>query len=229
MRKKEKLQKMINKMQSNEKMQKVSAERDNLKNIQSEFQIKIKELSNLLTLKESENKKNVSQAETEKKNLNRRVQILETEVRTKNKELDIVNNKLRISNEEKDRIVQEAELKINELQSQIKLIKEKYNTAQTEIEKAKKPQVIQSPPKRSAPNKLNKSNLTESIIKCCKKPFGSIFGTDRLVNIGFDENKFRELVQETYRITFGKYDFASCKTFDDVKKMVARKANIELN
>ena len=115
------------------------------------------------------------------------------------------------------------------MQSQIKLIKDKYNAAQIEIEKAKKPQVIQNTQKRRTPNKLNKSNLTESIIKCCKKPFGSIFGADRLVNIGFDENKFRELVQDTYAITFGKYDFASCKTFDDVKKMVARKANIELN
>lgn len=212
-----------------DKIQKVSVERDNLKNIQSEFQIKIKELSDLLTFKESEIKKNISQAETEKKCLNRKVQSLESEVRTKNRELDIVNSKLRISNEEKDKIVQEAESKINELQSQIKLIKEKYNTAQIEIEKAKKPQVIQSTQKRSTPIKLNKSNLTESIIKCCKKPFGSIFGTDRLVNIGFDENKFRELVQETYAITFGKYDFASCKTFDDVKKIVARKANIKLD
>ena len=212
-----------------DKIQKVSVERDNLKNIQSEFQIKIKELSDLLTFKESEIKKNISQAETEKKCLNRKVQSLESEVRTKNRELDIVNSKLRISNEKKDKIVQEAESKINELQSQIKLIKEKYNTAQIEIEKAKKPQVIQSTQKRSTPIKLNKSNLTESIIKCCKKPFGSIFGTDRLVNIGFDENKFRELVQETYAITFGKYDFASCKTFDDVKKIVARKANIKLD
>lgn len=212
-----------------DKIQKVSVERDNLKKIQSEFQIKIKELSDLLTFKESEIKKNISQAETEKKCLNRKVQSLESEVRTKNRELDIVNNKLRISNEEKDKIVQEAESKINELQSQIKLIKEKYNTAQIEIEKAKKPQVIQSTQKRSTPIKLYKSNLTESIIKCCKKPLGSIFGTDRLVNIGFDENKFRELVQETYAITFGKYDFASCKTFDDVKKIVARKANIKLD
>lgn len=211
-----------------DKIQKVSEERDNLKNIQSEFQIKIKELSDLLTLKESENRKNIFQAETEKKYLNRKAQSLESEVRTKNKELDIVNNKLRISNEEKDKIVQEAESKINELQSQINLLKDKYNAAQIEIEKAKKLPVILSTQKRSMPNKLNKSNLTESIIKCCKKPFGSIFGTDKLDNIGFDENKFRELVQETYAITFGKYDFASCKTFDDVKKMAARKANINM-
>lgn len=212
-----------------DKIQKVSAERDNLKNIQSEFQIKIKELSDLLTLKESENKKNVSQAETEKKNLNRRVQILETEVRTKNKELDIVYNKLRISNKEKDQIFQDAVSKQNELQSQIKLLNEKYNATQIELERVKKQQILQSTQKRSTPPKLNKSNLTESIIKCCNKPFGSIFGTDRLVNIGFEENKFRELLQETYAITFGKYDFTSCKTFNDVKKMVARKANIELN
>lgn len=141
-----------------DKIQKVSVERDNLKNIQSELQIKIKELSDLLTFKESEFEKNISQSEIEKKCLNRKVQSLESEVRTKNRELDILNNKLRISNEEKDKIVQKAELKIIELQSQIKLIKEKYNTAQIEIEIAKKPQVIQSTLKRSTPIKQLKSD-----------------------------------------------------------------------
>lgn len=216
-------------LELNNKIQQVSAERDDLKNIQSEFQIKIKELSDLLSLKEIENKKNISQAADERNFLNKKVQSLESELIAKKSELDIVYNKLRISNKEKDQIFQDAVSKQNELQSQIKLLNEKYNATQIELERVKKQQILQSTQKRSTPPKLNKSNLTESIIKCCNKPFGSIFGTDRLVNIGFEENKFRELLQETYAIKFGKYDFTSCKTFDDVKKMVARKVNIKLD
>lgn len=185
-------------------------------------------MSYLLTFKESENKKNIAQADTEKNALNRKLQSLESEIRTKNKELEFSNNKLLISNDEKGKIVKEAESEKYALQSQIKVLEEKYNAAQIEIERLKKSQIIKSTQKRSTPKKLNKSNLTESIIKCCKKSVGSIFGIDKLVNIGFDENKFRDLVQETYAITIGKYDFVSCKTFDDVKNMVARKANIKL-
>lgn len=77
--------------------------------------------------------------------------------------------------------------------------------------------------------KLNKWNLVDAILKSCSYPMGSVFGTDTLNKVGFNELKFREIMETTYGISFRTNELSICKTVNSLKEYLAQKANIKID
>lgn len=75
-------------------------------------------------------------------------------------------------------------------------------------------------------SKLDKYKLVDTILKCCSYSYSSIFGIDKLVKVGFSETKFREIMKTKYGITFGTDELSTCKTVENLKQHVAKRAKI---
>lgn len=200
-------------------------ERDKLKDRLTKLQKNLNDLEKNNSASEAESKKQLHDALNEKFKLKERVNkltednsIISTELASVKKDLNDKVRLLRSLGERYDIALTEIENLKNDLNKQ-KELRERTQFLETIL-----PFVgnIQSDKYK----KLNKQNLIETIIKCCKKPFGRVFGTDKLDNIGFDENKFRDIMQDDFGLHFGEYEFSACITFDQVKQLVARKANI---
>lgn len=87
--------------------------------------------------------------------------------------------------------------------------------------------IILDQKEKQTPN-LNRWNLVDAVIESCPTRRGSIFGRDKLQKVGFDENRFREIMKTKYGITLNSKELSVCITIDDLKKYVAQLTGTKL-
>lgn len=142
---------------------------------------------------------------------------------------------------EQKEIIRNLYQKIDDLENQKKIIEHACEQIQAELNlersrstqrgKTSQESNNQNSKKSSAKSaraKQHISNLTDVanvILSCCSTQ-KSIFGRDRLTDINFDVNKLIAVLRNGYEINISYNDLSECYTFDDVKKVVALKANV---
>ncbi len=81
--------------------------------------------------------------------------------------------------------------------------------------------------KKLPKKKLRVYDIANIIIPYCSYK-GSIFVSDKLVKIGFQTNKCIEDLNSNYGISISNYEIANCKTYGDLKSLIATKAGLLL-
>lgn len=81
--------------------------------------------------------------------------------------------------------------------------------------------------KRLLKRKLQVYEIANVVIPYCSYK-GSIFASDKLSKIGFQANKCIEYLNSNYGISIGSYEIARCKTYGDLKSLIATKAGLLL-
>lgn len=100
-----------------------------------------------------------------------------------------------------------------------------YENKQYELQ-LKKTKTYEEESKRSKRN-LQIYDIANIIIPCCSYK-SSIFATDQLSKIGFQANKCIETLNDNYGINISYNDIARCKTYADLKSLIATKAGLRL-
>lgn len=81
--------------------------------------------------------------------------------------------------------------------------------------------------KKLLKRKLQVHEIANVVIPCCSYR-GSIFASDKLSKIGFQANKCIEYLNNNYGISIDNYEIAKCKTYGDLKSLIATKTGLIL-
>ena len=122
------------------------------------------------------------------------------------------------------------DLSIPVLSSQIESLKKEnerliYENEQYKLQ-LKKEKTSQEDSKQSK-RKLKVYDIANIIIPCCSYK-GSIFASDKLSEIGFQSNKCIKILNNLYNISISNHEMDICKTFEDLKVLIATKAVLRL-
>lgn len=135
----------------------------------------------------------------------------------------IWNTVSKINQENKWKSTSALSLQIENLQKENARLLSENKQYEQQLKKSK----IYQEDKKELKRKLQVHEIANVVLPYCSYR-GSIFASDKLSKIGFQANKCIEYLNSNYGISIDNYEITKCKTYGDLKSLIATKAGLLL-